>query len=79
MTDWIEMGGKWVPTQAWPKSIPGGSKMDGGLSSSERPKFTHFKRASLWRWRLGAGPRGSVASAHRSAAVHSSRMESPGQ
>lgn len=64
------------PQPAWPKSLPGGSRMDGGWSSSERAKFIRVKRASLQSWKLGAGPRGSVTGAHRSAAVHSSRRES---
>lgn len=69
----LDGGPEEVPTHAWPRCIPGGSRMDGGWSSSERTKFTCLEGASLHWWRLGAGPRGRIT--YRSVSVHSSRME----
>lgn len=61
-----------APTHKWPKCIPGGSRMDGGWSSSERTKFTCVEGASLCG---GWGQASRESGAYRSAVGHSSRME----
>lgn len=75
-TQWnpsVQKGGKGPPTHTGPR-LPGGSRMDGGWSSSERAKFTRFRQPAFC-WGGGGAP---GVGTHRSAAVHSNRRESSG-